>query len=141
MCYYDQYQMSCGDWKWGNFRQHCSKEHRTGETCGMKLVWKGYELEDKCKFCIKIDSKLGKIRKEQDRIKRWQKEGHRVASISAAEVHREQLEEEIQLLASMRNVGKISRQTVTVYGSAAISDILDKKDGEMNDYEATQLVQ
>ncbi|KUJ15285.1 uncharacterized protein LY89DRAFT_750605 [Mollisia scopiformis] len=87
MCYYEQYSMACGDWKWGNFRAHCSKEYRTGETCEMKLVWESIPLSDKCKYCIKIDTKHGKIAKEEARIKKWRNEGpgYRRASIEQAE--------------------------------------------------------
>ncbi|KAB5566904.1 hypothetical protein GE09DRAFT_1056376 [Coniochaeta sp. 2T2.1] len=28
-----------GSWQWGTFRQQCPKESRTGETCGLKLVY------------------------------------------------------------------------------------------------------
>jgi hypothetical protein len=88
MCFYDQHQMSCGDYKWSHFRQHCSKEYRTGETCGMKLVMNTIQKENKCKICTKIEVKHGRLRKEEDRIERWHKEeqrGHqRGASIDAS---------------------------------------------------------
>lgn len=84
MCFYDQNRMACDCYKWGHFRQHCSKEYRTGETCGMKLVMQTYQLPDKCKTCLKIDTKKRSIRKEEERIKRWRKEGNRKASIEKA---------------------------------------------------------
>lgn len=102
MCFYDQYQMVCGDYKWGHFRQHCSKEYRTGETCGMKLPMNTHRKSEKCKTCTKIEVKWGRIRKEQDRINRWIKEeqrGHqRKASIEASEQTIQQLEDEIAQL-------------------------------------------
>ncbi|KAF4625313.1 hypothetical protein G7Y89_g12854 [Cudoniella acicularis] len=89
MCFYDQYQMACNDFKWGHFRQHCSKEYRTGETCGMKLVMSTIPTREKCKLCTKIDTKEGRVVKEQERIARWVKEeqkGHqRGASIEASQ--------------------------------------------------------
>lgn len=92
--------MECGDFKWGHFRQHCSKEYRTGETCGMKLVMTTISKREKCKVCTKIDTKKGRIEKEQDRIRRWeheQKRGHhRGASIEASQQQIAQLEWEIQ---------------------------------------------
>ncbi|KUJ18599.1 uncharacterized protein LY89DRAFT_550845, partial [Mollisia scopiformis] len=95
MCYYDQYQMTCGDWKWGNFRKQCSKEYRTGDTCGMKLIMEAYQLDEMCKYCKKVEIKSAKIRKEQDRIKRWCNEGNRRASIEAAEENIAAIEREI----------------------------------------------
>ncbi|KAF8860559.1 hypothetical protein BDZ45DRAFT_619579, partial [Acephala macrosclerotiorum] len=98
MCFYDQYRMSCGCFKWGNFRQHCSEEYRTDEVCGLKLVMETYQKKEmclKCLKCQKIETKYGRIRKEQERIKRWRKEGARSASILAAEANIVSLENEI----------------------------------------------
>ena len=110
MCFYDQFQMQCGDHKWGHFRQHCSKEYRTGETCGMKLAMNTYSKPEKCKICIKIDTKENRLRKERDRIHRWQKEmqqGHqRSASIEAAEETVEALEYEIDQLRYERQLAQ-----------------------------------
>lgn len=72
-------------YKWGHFRQHCSKEYRTGETCGMKLVMSTYPSPDKCKICSKIDIKERAIGKEEAKIKRWRHEHNRRASIEKAE--------------------------------------------------------
>ncbi|KAJ5040878.1 uncharacterized protein L3040_005437 [Drepanopeziza brunnea f. sp. 'multigermtubi'] len=71
MCFYDSYVMACNCGKWGHFRQHCSKEYRTGETCGMKLVMNRYSKPEKCKICTKIDTKQRGIVKEEDKIRRW----------------------------------------------------------------------
>ena len=79
MCFYDANEMACKCWKWGHFRQHCAKEFRTGETCGMKLVMNRYQIAEKCKLCQKIDAKERQIRKEQERIRRWRSEGMRSA--------------------------------------------------------------
>jgi hypothetical protein len=86
MCFYDQFKYDvCGDYKWGHFRQHCAKEYRTGETCGMKLVMATYSQAGKCKICTKIETKLGRIKKEEERIRRWRREHGRRASIEASE--------------------------------------------------------
>jgi len=90
--------MACNCFKWSHFRQHCSKEYRTGETCGMKLVMQTYEVKDKCKLCTKIDTKKRMIRKEQDRIKRWRHESGRRASIEKAEDEIQRLETEVYYL-------------------------------------------
>jgi len=75
MCFFDQHRFICGDWKWGHFRQHCNREYRIGETCGMKLVMQTLPVNNKCKLCEKIDTKLRRRQTECERITRWQKEG------------------------------------------------------------------
>ncbi|KAG9240210.1 hypothetical protein BJ878DRAFT_311627 [Calycina marina] len=85
MCFYDQIKQTCNCYKWSHFRQHCSKEYRTGETCGMKLVMQTVKGEEKCRICTKIDTKKRAIRREQDKIKRWKREPNRSASIEKAE--------------------------------------------------------
>jgi hypothetical protein len=86
MCFFDQYLYGCGDFSWGPFRQHCAKEYRTGETCGMKLVMQIIHMYRKCRICDKLEVKYNKA-KEEDRIRRWKREGakHRKASIVASE--------------------------------------------------------
>lgn len=104
MCYYDQYQYECGDFKWGSFRAHCTKEYRTGETCGLKLVMTTYANPSggKCKLCTKLDVKWNRIRKEQDRIRRWEKEGGRKSSIEKAQQEIYDIEDEINELNRQR---------------------------------------
>ena len=75
MCFFDQHRFECGDWKWGHFRQHCNREYRTGETCGMKLIMQTVPVCQKCKLCEKIDTKMRRRGAEVERIKRWQREG------------------------------------------------------------------
>lgn len=85
MCFFDQHRFACGDWKWGHFRQHCAKEYRMGETCGMKLVMQTIPTGTKCKLCDKIDTKMRRRAAEVDRIGRWQREGAKFrASIDKA---------------------------------------------------------
>ena len=100
MCFFDQYQFECGDYKWGPFRQHCAKEYRTGETCGMKLVMATYSAPGggKCKLCTKLETKYNRKRKEEDRIRRWEREGGRKASIEQAKQTIYDLEDEINRL-------------------------------------------
>lgn len=87
MCFYDQYVYQCKDYKWGNFRVHCNKEYRTGETCGMKLVHDTHQLVDKCKPCQAIDKKLRRIAKEEENLARW----YFRASVSPSETGQFQL--------------------------------------------------
>ncbi|KAH6669225.1 hypothetical protein B0J14DRAFT_114874 [Halenospora varia] len=102
MCFYDQYQMACNHYKWGNFRQHCTKEHRIGETCGTKLVMKTIARTEKCKLCSSIDAKQSRVRKEEIRIRRYIKEEQRGlvrgASIEAAQTSIYNLQTEINMI-------------------------------------------
>jgi len=56
-----------------------------------------YQMEEDCKTCQKLATKWGRVRKEQDRIKRWKKENGsgRKASIAASEEIIDKLEKEI----------------------------------------------
>jgi len=97
MCFFDQHRFVCGDWKWGHFRQHCNREYRIGETCGMKLVNQTYQLNTKCKLCEKIDTKMRRRATEYDRVYRWQREGNKfIASIERSMEIIGGLEREIQ---------------------------------------------
>ncbi len=71
MCFCDQWEFACKCFKWGPFRQHCSKEYRTGETCGMKLVMNRHQSAEKCKICTKIDTKERSIAREEERLRHW----------------------------------------------------------------------
>ncbi|GAB7363381.1 hypothetical protein MBLNU230_g3659t1 [Neophaeotheca triangularis] len=77
MCFYEMFQYACRDWKWGNFRQHCQKEYRTGETCGMKMVFQTLPLAEKCKLCQKIEAKQRRLAKAKDDYQRWGREPQR----------------------------------------------------------------
>lgn len=101
MCFYEQYVYQCRDWKWGNFRQHCQAEYRTGETCGMKMVYHSVPLQEKCKLCLKIEAKERRRAKHVDDYNRWRKEPRRYqASIEKAIGDIKALENEIGQLRS-----------------------------------------
>lgn len=85
MCYFDQTRWACGYWRWGHFRQQCNKEYRTGETCGLKLVYTTNTDADVCKICKDMEKKQRKFTKLQSDIYRWQREGNRTATIEKAE--------------------------------------------------------
>lgn len=81
MCYFEQTLWACGYWKWGNFREQCNKEYRTGETCGLKLVYDTSYQPGQCKICDQISKKDRRVRKMSEDILRWQREGNRRATI------------------------------------------------------------
>ena len=99
MCYYDNYKFSCQDWKWGNFRQHCYKEYRTGETCGMKMIYQTVQLVEKCPYCEKIEKKLRRIEKARADYTRWNSEPKRYrASMEKALEDIQNLQREVMAL-------------------------------------------
>ncbi len=81
MCYFDQTRWTCGYWKWGNFRQQCTKEYRTGETCGLKLVYDTAYSNEPCKLCEQMTKKERRLTKMKNDIQRWTYEGNRKATI------------------------------------------------------------
>jgi hypothetical protein len=88
MCYYATTDYVCGDWKWGNMKERCPRQHRMGETCGAKLVHHESvtKSDQECKICQEMQIKVRRLRKEQDNIARWRKEGTKfLASIEKAE--------------------------------------------------------
>lgn len=95
MCYFEQTRWSCGYWKWGNFRAQCNKEYRTGETCGLKLVYDTIVIEGQCKLCDQIDKKERRARKMQDDIFRWQQEGNRRATVEKTQADVAEIEAQI----------------------------------------------
>lgn len=85
MCYFEQTRWTCGYWKWGNFRQQCNKEYRTGETCGLKLVYDTHFKTVHCKLCEQIETKQRRYRKMEKDLQRWRNEGNRNATIEKTE--------------------------------------------------------
>lgn len=60
----------------------------------MKLVMQTYPVREKCRICLKIETKQRRIEAEVDRIRRWKKEGNRKASIEKSEQILRELERE-----------------------------------------------
>jgi hypothetical protein len=85
MCYFDHTLWPCGYWKWGTFRAQCNKEYRTGETCGLKLIFNTYMERDVCKMCDTMHTKQRRLAKMADDVRRWRGEGNRRATIEKTE--------------------------------------------------------
>ncbi|EMC99452.1 hypothetical protein BAUCODRAFT_128283 [Baudoinia panamericana UAMH 10762] len=104
MCFFDMYKFSCGDWKWGNFRQHCQREYRTGETCGTKLVFQTINQPEKCQFCERIERKQRRYEKAASDVKRWQCEPQKYrCSIEKAMTDMSTLAQEIASIVNEKN--------------------------------------
>jgi hypothetical protein len=80
MCYYERYDFSCGDHKWGNMKLRCELEYRMGETCGMAprpLDGYIYRLQEQCRYCRDMEPKRRRIEKAESDIRRWQQDDAR----------------------------------------------------------------
>jgi hypothetical protein len=113
MCHYEQTVFTCGDWKWGNMRERCPRQHRMGETCGSKLIHHDFlsQSVEKCRVCKDVDIKKRKLEKERQNIERWRKEGRKfLASMEKAENEVERLLEAIQVLENSRAIRKLGPQ-------------------------------
>jgi hypothetical protein len=107
MCFFTIIDYTCGDWKWGNMRQQCPRQHRIGLTCGAKLPHpESSKLEDSaCTICQHIATKHRRIAKARDAIQ-WRKnngEHDFRTSILRAEKDIQELEKEIAELQSRRS--------------------------------------
>src|SRR5689334_9579724 len=98
MCYFEQTRFACGSWKWGEFRVQCTKEYRTGETCGLKLVFSTNHVSTDCMACISIAKKQRRIKKMTADMERWQREGNRPATLEMTKSEVAELQISISLL-------------------------------------------
>ncbi|KAK1766614.1 hypothetical protein QBC33DRAFT_453154 [Phialemonium atrogriseum] len=79
MCFFEQTRWACGFWEWGKFREQCPREHRTGETCGLRLIWSTQHEGDVCKVCQQIARIQPRMKKMNTDIDRWRRQGNRTA--------------------------------------------------------------
>jgi len=103
MCFYDQQIFTCGDHKWGRFRAHCNKEYRTGETCGMKLIFESSRVGTKCQMCKKHEVIWRKIAQAHERVQRWESEGINPVSTDKEWDNIAQWQRELQDINMMRH--------------------------------------
>jgi hypothetical protein len=73
MCFYSRTDFVCGDWKWGNMKEQCPREHRTGETCGAKLshIDSNITSPQLCRICTEITTKRRRLAKAQADLTRY----------------------------------------------------------------------
>lgn len=103
MCYYDMKVYTCGDWKWDRFRAQCVREHRRGETCGLRMISAQIPQGTKCKICQQIEVKRRRRAAEYERLTRWVADGGKLnASIENARATIYQLDNEIASLEAAR---------------------------------------
>lgn len=101
MCYYARADFVCGDWKWGNMMERCTRQHRTGETCGAKLTHPDHitSKQELCRTCQDIEVKCRRLRKVEENISRWKNQKEQFgASLAKAEGEQTELVEKIKEL-------------------------------------------
>ena len=96
MCYFDMTVWHCRYWRWGHFREQCTKEYRMGETCGLKLVYTTRYDAEVCKLCRDIEKKVRRHDKMNRDVQRWQREGNRAATIERTCSDMEEVAEQIE---------------------------------------------
>jgi len=76
MCFYERTDYHCGDWKWGNMKSRCARQHRLGECCGAKLtdLDNVKRVDQICRICRAMDIARRRLRHELGRINRWSKD-------------------------------------------------------------------
>jgi DNA repair exonuclease SbcCD ATPase subunit len=107
MCYYERFDYSCGDHKWGTMKSQCELQYRAGETCGFaqkSLDGFIHRLPDQCQKCKAMQPKKRRIEKAESYIKRWQQEDAQKwrANIESAQVDLESLQDQLEKLNSQR---------------------------------------
>lgn len=98
MCYYEQKRWRCGYWRWAKFRRQCNKEYRTGETCGLKLVWATQDELDQCRLCYEMERKQRRLKKMAADMERWRREGNRPATIERTQGEYSDVEKQLAAL-------------------------------------------
>jgi hypothetical protein len=73
MCFYTRTDYACGDWKWGNMKERCPRQHRIGESCGAKLshIDSNIESTEICKTCTEIMTKQRRLNKAHIDLARY----------------------------------------------------------------------
>ncbi|UQC85930.1 uncharacterized protein CLUP02_11429 [Colletotrichum lupini] len=75
---------------------HRQAKYRTGETCGLKLVYETITNEDRCKLCYDMDKKYRRLTKMQGDVARWCREGNRKATIERTNLEIQEVNRQIQ---------------------------------------------
>ena len=82
MCHYARIDFQCGDWRWGNMKVRCPRQHRLGETCGAKLsdMESITRMGDDCRICQHISVKQRRLQRVTDNLIRWRQEGDKFSA-------------------------------------------------------------
>jgi len=80
--HYARIDFQCGDWRWGNMKVRCPRQHRLGETCGAKLsdMESITRMGDDCRICQHISVKQRRLQRVTDNLIRWRQEGDKFSA-------------------------------------------------------------
>ena len=108
MCFYTVTDYRCGDWRWGNMRERCPRQHRLGEVCGAKLVHPetSNKVDKSCRICENIEVKRRRLLKAKERVDWKKRNGDFQNSIARVEEDISELMDEIAVLESSRESAK-----------------------------------
>lgn len=113
MCFYARTDYRCGDFKWGNMKQRCERQHRMGETCGQKLLdqYSLITVPDDCRVCQDISTKKRRLEREQSNILRWKADprSNFSASIEKAERESQELRQQMSELTQRRSLARFGK--------------------------------
>ncbi len=98
MCFFDQKVWSCGFWRWGTFRQQCTKARGIGNTCGLRLVYEVTYETNLCTLCTVIARKRRRLAKMVADTLRWQQEERCPATVERTKQMMTGLEGDISTL-------------------------------------------
>jgi len=125
MCFYTIIDYACGDWRWGNMRLRCARQHRIGETCGHRLSHQetNVKLAQPCSVCVAIATKQRRLHKAQADMARWKRRGGLPASVARASREAKELEKAIAELWGRRSLVRTwVEQTREVYQLPPMSE-------------------
>ena len=108
MCFYTRTDYACGDWKWGNMKERCPRQHRIGETCGAKLshIDSNIESTQLCKICTEITAKQRRLKKARTDLARYTTERKLPALAAAKKQEIQDIEEAMSRLNAQRTSSK-----------------------------------
>ncbi|KAI6763227.1 hypothetical protein HG531_013124 [Fusarium graminearum] len=115
MCYYDQIRWTCGYWRWSYFRQHCTKEYRVGETCGLKLVYETKFEPGLCRLCCQTEKKQSRYAGLSQDLERWGGDTNRTVAIEQARLQMEEVADQIHRMRKQHDCRvEVAQQSIPV---------------------------
>lgn len=131
MCYYDQIRWNCGYWRWSYFRQHCTKEYRVGETCGLKLVYETKFEPGLCRLCCQTEKKQSRYAGLSQDLECWGGETNRTAAIEQARLQMEEVADQIHRMRKQHDCRvKVAQQSIPVESKTTVDHVSSELVGD-----------
>jgi hypothetical protein len=114
MCFYSVIDYTCGDWKWGNMRERCPKQHRMGEHCdSIRLPHHetSVRMDQPCSTCKALAVKHRRLDKSRETLQWRKRNGPKdfQHSIAKAQQEIEDLLDDIAELEARRPTAKLAK--------------------------------